>query len=72
MENIVEYLQLSNSSGFVGQKIGEQWITTSSTYAPTVGTKRIKVTITGGGGAFNGGLLVTTSPGLAERPGQLE
>ena len=57
--DVLTYLQLSNSSGFVGRKIGEQWITASSTYAPTAGTKRIKVTITGGGGggggAFNGG-----------------
>lgn len=57
--DVLTYLQLSNSSGFVGRKIGEQWITASSTYAPTAGTKRIKVTITGGGGggggAFNSG-----------------
>ena len=52
-------LGLIDANGYSGRKIGEQWITTSSTYAPTAGTKRIKVTITGGGGggggAFNGG-----------------
>lgn len=58
-KNLVEYLNLSNSSGYVGRKINEQWFTSSATYTPTPGTKRIKVTITGGGGggggAFNGG-----------------
>lgn len=52
-------LGLIDANGYSGRKIGEQWITTSSTYAPTAGTKRIKVTITGGGGggggAFNSG-----------------
>lgn len=54
-KNIVEYLQLSNSAGFVGRKIGEQWITTSGTYTPTPGTKRINVMIIGGGGGGGGG-----------------
>ncbi|HFE2660034.1 hypothetical protein OSK54_12015 [Escherichia coli] len=58
-KDILSYLGLIDANGYSGRKIGEQWITTSSTYVPTAGTKRIKVTITGGGGggggAFNSG-----------------
>ncbi|OON40583.1 hypothetical protein BTJ39_09285 [Izhakiella australiensis] len=57
--NVLSYLGLVDGNGSTGRKINEQWITTSKTYTPTSGTKRIKVTITGGGGggggAFNSG-----------------
>lgn len=56
---VLKYLGLVDTNGYSGRKINEQWITSSKIYTPTAGTKRIKVTITGGGGggggAFNGG-----------------
>ncbi|WP_078005103.1 hypothetical protein [Izhakiella australiensis] len=52
--SVLQYLGLVDSNGYSGRKINEQWITTSKTYTPTAGTKRIKVTITGGGGGGGG------------------
>ena len=52
-------LDLGDTSGYVGRKIAEQWITSSKTVTLNPLTKRIKVTLTGGGGggggAYNGG-----------------
>ncbi|HAJ6911289.1 TPA: hypothetical protein HND16_26965, partial [Escherichia coli] len=46
---------------YVGRKVAEKWITTSGTYTPTPGTKKIRVTIIGGGGG--GGSGQTNSAG---------
>ncbi|MFA2123390.1 carbohydrate kinase, partial [Escherichia coli] len=43
-------LGLVDNSGVVGRLINTQVITSSSTYTPTPGTKKIKVILTGGGG----------------------
>lgn len=50
----LQNLGISDSSGYVGRKISEKWIITSSTYTPTPGTKFIHVTIIGGGGGGGG------------------
>ncbi len=47
-------LGLSDSSGYVGRLVNTQVFTSSGTYTPTLGTKRIRVTITGGGGGGGG------------------
>ncbi|MDM1209084.1 phage tail protein [Escherichia coli] len=56
---LLTYLDLGDTNGYVGRKIGEQWITSSKTVTLNPLTKRIKVTLTGGGGggggAFNSG-----------------
>ncbi|EIM3668477.1 phage tail protein, partial [Salmonella enterica] len=43
-------LGLADSSGYVGRLLNMRVFTSSGTYTPTQGTKRIRVTITGGGG----------------------
>ncbi|MDA7229229.1 phage tail protein, partial [Escherichia coli] len=43
-------LGLSDESGYVGRLISTRVFTSSGTYIPTPGTKRLRVTITGGGG----------------------
>lgn len=56
---VLSKLSLVDSTGTVGRLINTQTITSSGTYAPTTGTKRIKVTLTGGGGG--GGNAQATS-----------
>ncbi|EQA1077967.1 phage tail protein, partial [Escherichia coli] len=47
---VIQYLGLSDASGYVGRWLNTRVFTSSGTYTPTPGTKRIRVTITGGGG----------------------
>ncbi|HFE6201929.1 TPA: phage tail protein, partial [Klebsiella pneumoniae] len=47
---VIQYLGLSDASGYVGRWVNTRVFTSSGTYTPTPGTKRIRVTITGGGG----------------------
>ncbi|HGF0769583.1 TPA: carbohydrate kinase [Kluyvera georgiana] len=54
-------LSLGDANGYVGRKVAEKWITASGTYTPTPGTKKIRVTIIGGGGG--GGSGQTNSAG---------
>ena len=54
-------LGLGDAAGYVGRKVAEKWITASGTYTPTPGTKKIRVTIIGGGGG--GGSGQTNSAG---------
>ncbi|HCU6890745.1 TPA: phage tail protein [Escherichia coli] len=58
---LLAYLGLGDANGYVGRKVAEKWITTSGTYTPTPGTKKIRVTIIGGGGG--GGSGQTNSAG---------
>ncbi|EHO0084318.1 tail fiber protein [Escherichia coli] len=51
---IIQYLGLSDASGYVGRWLNTRVFTSSGTYTPTPGTKRIRVTITGGGGGGGG------------------
>ncbi|HDY2838299.1 TPA: tail fiber protein [Escherichia coli] len=51
---VIQYLGLSDASGYVGRWLNTQVFTSSGTYTPTPGTKRIRVTITGGGGGGGG------------------
>lgn len=59
--DVLSYLSLVNTDGTVGRKVAEKWITASGTYTPTPGTKKIRVTIIGGGGG--GGSGQTNSAG---------
>lgn len=52
-------LGLVDNSGVVGRLINTQVITSSGTYTPTPGTKKIKVILTGGGGG--GSSVIATS-----------
>lgn len=52
--NILSYLGLVDSNGIVGRLINTQVFTASGTYTPTTGTKKIRVTLTGGGGGASG------------------
>lgn len=52
-------LGLVGDSGVVGRLINTQVITSSGTYTPTPGTKKIKVILTGGGGG--GSSVIATS-----------
>ncbi|WP_249532202.1 glycine-rich domain-containing protein, partial [Escherichia coli] len=61
VETALENLGLGDANGYVGRKVAEKWITTSGTYTPTPGTKKIRVTIIGGGGG--GGSGQTNSAG---------
>ncbi len=51
---VIQYLGLSDASGYVGRWVNTRVFTSSGTYTPTPGTKRIRVTITGGGGGGGG------------------
>ncbi|HHL6807719.1 tail fiber protein [Escherichia coli] len=51
---VIQYLGLSDASGYVGRWLNTRVFTSSGTYTPTPGTKRIRVTITGGGGVGGG------------------
>ncbi|MEF3911974.1 phage tail protein [Shigella sonnei] len=51
---VIQYLGLSDASGYVGRWLNSRVFTSSGTYTPTPGTKRIRVTITGGGGGGGG------------------
>lgn len=52
--DILTYLGLVDSNGIVGRLINTQVFTASGTYTPTTGTKKIRVTLTGGGGGASG------------------
>ncbi|EFI3750083.1 hypothetical protein HH607_004312 [Escherichia coli] len=47
-------LGLADSSGYVGRLLNTRVFTSSGTYTPTQGTKRIRVILTGGGGGGGG------------------
>ncbi|MDQ9347873.1 tail fiber protein [Escherichia coli] len=51
---VIQYLGLSDASGYVGRWVNTRVFTSSGTYTPTPGTKRIRVIITGGGGGGGG------------------
>ncbi len=51
---VIQYLGLSDASGYVGRWLNTRVFNSSGTYTPTPGTKRIRVTITGGGGGGGG------------------
>ncbi|HCP1052739.1 TPA: phage tail protein [Escherichia coli] len=51
---VIQYLDLSDASGYVGRWLNTRVFTSSGTYIPTPGTKRLRVTITGGGGGGGG------------------
>ncbi|WP_097732898.1 tail fiber protein [Escherichia coli] len=53
-QEVIQYLGLSDASGYVGRWVNTRVFTSSGTYTPTPGTKRIRVTITGGGGGGGG------------------
>ncbi|HBK2757174.1 TPA: tail fiber protein [Escherichia coli] len=53
-QEVIQYLGLSDASGYVGRQLSTRVFTSSGTYTPTPGTKRIRVTITGGGGGGGG------------------
>ena len=55
---VIQYLGLSDASGYVGRWLNTRVFTSSGTYTPTPGTKRIRVTITGGGGGGGGLSLI--------------
>lgn len=52
--DVLTYLGLGDTSGYVGRWVNTRVFTSSGTYTPTPGTKRIRVTITGGGGGGGG------------------
>ncbi|EMR9933952.1 tail fiber protein [Escherichia coli] len=53
-QEVIQYLGLSDASGYVGRWLNTRVFTSSGTYTPTPGIKRIRVTITGGGGGGGG------------------
>ena len=53
-QEVIRYLGLGDTSGYVGRWLNTRVFTSSGTYTPTPGTKRIRVTITGGGGGGGG------------------
>ncbi|MFB5642001.1 phage tail protein [Kluyvera ascorbata] len=61
VDEVLKNLGLGDAAGYVGRKVAEKWITASGTYTPTPGTKKIRVTIIGGGGG--GGSGQTNSAG---------
>ena len=63
VKKALENLGLGDESGYVGRLLNIQVFTSSGTYTPTAGTKRIKVKAVGGGGA--GGGAVATSTGVS-------
>ncbi|EHS7044127.1 carbohydrate kinase [Escherichia coli] len=59
VKTALENLGLVNDSGVVGRLLNTQVITSSGTYTPTPGTRKIKVILTGGGGG--GSSVIATS-----------
>ncbi|HDV3679378.1 TPA: tail fiber protein [Escherichia coli] len=53
-QEVIHYLGLGATNGYVGRWLNTRVFTSSGTYTPTPGTKRIRVTITGGGGGGGG------------------
>ncbi len=53
-QEVIHYLGLGATNGYVGRFVNTRVFTSSGTYTPTPGTKRIRVTITGGGGGGGG------------------
>ncbi|HAX6709607.1 TPA: phage tail protein [Escherichia coli] len=53
-QEVIHYLGLGATNGYVGCLVNTRVFTSSGTYTPTPGTKRIRVTITGGGGGGGG------------------
>ncbi|EPY2149440.1 tail fiber protein [Escherichia coli] len=53
-QEVIHYLGLGATNGYVGRLVNTRVFTSSCTYTPTPGTKRIRVTITGGGGGGGG------------------
>ncbi|CAD5458613.1 phage tail-collar fiber domain-containing protein [Escherichia coli] len=53
-QEVIHYLGLGATNGYVGRLVNTRVFTSSGTYTPTLGTKRIRVTITGGGGGGGG------------------
>lgn len=58
-KDALSYLGLVNDSGVVGRLLNTQVITSSGTYTPTPGTRKIKAILTGGGGG--GSSVIATS-----------
>ncbi|EJB4023737.1 phage tail protein, partial [Escherichia coli] len=56
---LLAYLGLVDDSGVVGRLLNTQVITSSGTYTPTPGTRKIKAILTGGGGG--GSSVIATS-----------
>lgn len=54
VKTALENLGLGDTSGYVGRWVNTRIFTSSGTYTPTPGTKRIRVIITGGGGGGGG------------------
>ncbi|EFJ2801386.1 phage tail protein [Escherichia coli] len=61
-QEVIHYLGLGATNGYVGRLVNTRVFTSSGTYTPTPGTKRIRVTITGGGGG-GGGCKAASSNG---------
>ncbi|EJF9703853.1 carbohydrate kinase [Escherichia coli] len=59
VKTALENLSLVDGSGVVGRLLNTQVITSSGTYTPTPGTRKIKVILTGGGGG--GSSVIATS-----------
>ncbi|EJY7908996.1 phage tail protein [Escherichia coli] len=53
-QEVIHYLGLGATNGYVGRLVNPRVFTSSGTYTPTPGIKRIRVTITGGGGGGGG------------------
>ena len=53
-QEVIHYLGLGATNGYVGRLVNTRVFTSSGTYTPTPGTKQIRVTITGGGGGGGG------------------
>ncbi|EGO4688161.1 TPA: tail fiber protein [Escherichia coli] len=53
-QEVIHYLGLGATNGYVGRLVNTRVFTSSGTYTPTPGIKRIRVTITGGGGGGGG------------------
>ncbi|MBY0709411.1 phage tail protein, partial [Escherichia sp. M626] len=53
-QEVIHYLGLGATSGYVGRRLSTRAFASSGTYTPSPETKRIRVTITGGGGGGGG------------------
>ncbi|WP_348533061.1 glycine-rich domain-containing protein [Escherichia coli] len=53
-QEVIHYLGLGDTSGYVGRRLSTRAFASSGTYTPSLETKRIRVTITGGGGGGGG------------------
>ena len=53
-QEVIRYLGLGDTSGYVGRRLSTRAFASSGTYTPSPETKRIRVTITGGGGGGGG------------------